>query len=535
MTPQSDAQRLMDLFRGFETAHGTYDQPTKENRPTGIKWGIGSSARTRKEPPTLELFQKHLQGEYPLGIIPITQAGTCWWGSIDVDDYSINPLDVIARIESRKLPLVPATSKSGGLHLFLFLTIEQPAATVQTVLTQLAAQLGLANSEIFPKQTQVLAERGDVGNWLCLPYLGTTYGGKLQEQTGLKKTGARETLREFLNHADNAKITAEQLSLYEVEEQKPHNSTKQPKSDIPFSDGPPCLQHLADQKIFDGQGRNNTLFMMALYYIRKDISSWKQELEEANRKFFTPPLDSGEVQNVIHSVEKKGARDPEEGYKYTCKKIPMCNHCNSKLCRGRQYGIGSAEEFPRITGISKLNTEPPIWFINIGEIRLEATTEQLQQYTKLHQLVMEKGDVCFRAMKQADWLVLLGDAMKQEVTLIEVPEEVSITGQFKELLYEFLTDRQTADDKEELIRGLPWSDPDTNRVYFKLRALQEFLDKSGFKNFSRGKIVNRIKEAGGDRMGMNLKGGYINVWFLPLNKLPNAPLPPLPTLPERPV
>lgn len=534
----SNAERLALLFRGSERGHGTYGSPEKETKPTGQKWSIRTSAKTVHSPPTIELFEKHLEGTYPLGIIPITEQGSCYWGGIDVDDYSINPLILIHRIEQGKFPLIPVQSKSSGLHLFMFMEEEQPATLVQGVLNHLAAKLGLANCEIFPKQTRVLAEKGDMGNWLCIPMLGTTFGGKLSEQAAIKKTGAKLTLEEFLNHAEASQVTLEELQKWEseTEKRKPSRSltTSGPKKepDEPFSDGPPCLGHLAMQGVPDG-GRNSTLFMMALYYIKVDDSTWKTRIEEANRLFFNPPLGSEEVLNVIKSVERKAPKEDEDtGYKYTCKTSPMAQHCNSKLCRGRRFGVGSADEVPKLTGIAKLNTEPPIWFINVGDMRIEANTDQLQNYYKFHLLCLEKGNICYRAMKQQDWLTVLGDALQHEVTILEVSPEVSLFGQFKELLEEYLTDRQVADDKEELARGLPWKDVENGSIYFKLSPFQNFLEKQNFKSFKRAQIVQRIRDMGGEHKFFTLKGnkGH-NCWGLPMTSLSGDPttysLPPI--------
>jgi hypothetical protein len=536
---RANAERLAALFRGFESAHGTYGEPQREHKPTGVKWGIKTSARTLRTAPTIDLFQRHLEGSYPLGIIPITSRGGCFWGSIDVDDYSLNPLEIVQKIENNSYPLIPVSSKSGGLHLFVFLTVEQPASLVQSVLQNVAARLGLSNSEIFPKQTEVLSDRGDVGNWLCLPFLGTTFGGKFSEQTAIKKTGARFTLEEFLNFAEQHRVTPEKLQELDASFRGTKTKSASPtdkEEPQAFMDGPPCLQHLAYQGVPDG-GRNSTLFMMGLYYIRKEEGNWRRKLEEANRLFFNPPLDSGEVLSVINSIERKAPKGDSEGYKYTCKTQPMASHCNSKLCRTRKFGIGSSEEIPKLTGISKLNTEPPLWFVNIGDLRIEATTEQLQQYTKFHALCLEKGNVCFRAMRQQDWLAALGDAMQHEVTIIDISPEVGLTGQFKELLEEFLTDRATAENKDELLRGLPWRDIETEKVYFKLSALQSFLDRQNFKAFGRSKITQRIREIGGDREFFTLRDNRgINVWFVPTTALPYSSTPlPLPDLERGPL
>lgn len=261
--------------------------------------------------------------------------------------------------------------------------------------------------------------------------------------------------------------------------------------------------------------------MFALYYIRKYgfEGPWRKHLEDANRLFFNPPLDAGEVSSVISSVIKKAPKDGEDetGYKYTCKTQPMASHCQSKLCRGRRFGIGSAEELPKISGVSKLESDPPLWFVNVGDVRIECTTQQLQQYTYFHALCMEKANTCFLAIKQPDWLVIVNGAMSHEVTSIEVPPEVGVFGHFKELLEEFTTDRQVADDKEELLRGLPWKDIEENRIYFKLSALQTFLDRQGFKHYNRTKLTQKIRELGGGDHFFNLKNRGLNCWYVPVS------------------
>ena len=52
------AERLANLFKGAQNGHGTFGIPEKETKPTGFKWGIKNTARTKRTPPTLDLFQK---------------------------------------------------------------------------------------------------------------------------------------------------------------------------------------------------------------------------------------------------------------------------------------------------------------------------------------------------------------------------------------------------------------------------------------------------------------------------------------------
>lgn len=201
---QSNAERMHALFAGFSTAHGTHGVP--ELDANGLKWAIKGTARTLREPVTVALWVAHLQGKRPLGIIPVREDNSCSWGSIDDDDYRRDPLVIIAKIIAYGIPLVPCRSKSGGMHYFLFMKEPASAAAIQTRLREIAAVLGLAGCEIFPKQTHILAERGDVGNWMVMPYFGSTYNGKIHEQVGLNTNGSTMTIEEFIAKCEESKV-----------------------------------------------------------------------------------------------------------------------------------------------------------------------------------------------------------------------------------------------------------------------------------------------------------------------------------------
>ena len=56
--------------------------------------------------------------------------------------------------------------KSGGAHVWMFLSEPIEAEEMQRRITELSAALGFSGSEIFPKQTTILKDRGDTGNFL---------------------------------------------------------------------------------------------------------------------------------------------------------------------------------------------------------------------------------------------------------------------------------------------------------------------------------------------------------------------------------
>ena len=384
---QSPAQRMMTLFSGNEGHYGTHGTPDLD--PNGVKWTIKRTAATRKGPTTEAMWQAHLDGKKPLGVVPIKNSGTCVWGSIDIDDYDVEITEVIKKVESAKLPLVPCRSKSGGLHLFLFLKDAVEASLMQSTLRDIAASIGFGGSEIFPKQSKLLVDQGDQGNWIVMPYYGSDFGGKLKMQYGIKKTGAEMMISEFLDFAEHKRVSAADISLVRVKKPK--------KERPPFSDGPPCLVHLCGMAGGIPQGgQNNTAFHMGVYFKRAFPNDWKQKLEEANQQFMKPPLPSDNLAGVIKSLEKKD-------YEYKCKDEPMQSHCDSMLCRTRKYGVGAGGTYPVISGLSKLNTEPAIWFVEVEGTRLAMSTEELQNYQRFHRLCMEYTHKCFAMMNQNVW------------------------------------------------------------------------------------------------------------------------------------
>src|SRR5208282_3298699 len=143
---------------------------------------------TLRRPVTLDMWQNHISGKRPLGVIPTRADGTCVWGSGDIDEYDIDLTALVTEVARKKFPLVPCRSKSGGLHLFMFAAESVPASLMQKALRGMMAALGHARCEIFPKQTSILADRGDLGSWMVMPYFGDTFGGKLREQVGFKST-----------------------------------------------------------------------------------------------------------------------------------------------------------------------------------------------------------------------------------------------------------------------------------------------------------------------------------------------------------
>jgi hypothetical protein len=493
-----EADKMFGLFTGYLGMYGTYK--AEERNLNKNKLEIKKTARTIREPVTTKLWEAHLKGEQPLGIIPVDEKGRVKWAVIDVDRYDVNHAELVEKLARHKLPLVVCRSKSGGAHLFAFFRDWTNAADVQYVMRSICAALGLGTSEIFPKQAEVLYARGDSGSWLNMPYFDATK----TTRGAVKSTGATMTLKEFLRHVESKICTLEEL-LAAVGEGEKTQSTGATSSHE-FDDGPPCLQYLTKLGFPEGT-RNHGLIALGVLAKKKYESDWEVHLEEWNNKYMSPPLSTEEVQTVVKYLRKKD-------YNYRCKDQPLCNHCNSQVCITRRFGVGDEGNFPIIAGLSVLNTEPPLWFMDVNGQRIEMTTDDLQIYKRFQKLCMERLHIVFPMLKQDTWLAITREAMKN-VIVLEAPPEVSVPGMFLELLIDFCRDKSSTTDREGILIGRVFEDEETQRFYFRLRDLQDYLERAKFDLYTRGQITSRIKDVGGGVFFFNIKGQGVNTWFVP--------------------
>ena len=81
----------------------------------------------------------------------------------------------------------------------------------------MAKALGFGDMEIFPKQTELLAERGDVGNFLNLPY----HGGIRGMRYALDDNGEAITETDFYEYYKKVVLTETQIEEIKVKSSNP--------------------------------------------------------------------------------------------------------------------------------------------------------------------------------------------------------------------------------------------------------------------------------------------------------------------------
>jgi len=288
-------------------------------------------------------------------------------------------------------------------------------------------------------------------------------------------------------------------------------------------DGPPCLQIIMSDGTVEGH-RNTVMLNYGVYLKAKYPEDWMSRFEEGNVRYCKPALPASEIVTLQQQLSKKD-------YFYQCKVEPLCSHCNKQLCRSRKFGIGSSEmSMPSISGLTIMLSEPRLYFLDVDGQRLELATKQLQIPLQFQEACMEQLNYMPPLLKAGEWQQVVNDLMSNATT-IEVPEELTVTGQFKELLQVFCTSRIRAMSPEELELGKPWTDD--GKTYFKIKGLQEFLKNRSFTKLNRPQIQQRLEEING-KDKCNGKYRYkddsgkwheVRVWWVPEFKNAEVELP----------
>lgn len=473
------ASRFMRAFEGFYDAHGTYE--TEQKSALKKKVEIKATARTKREPITIELWEKHLAGETPLGVIPIRKDSTCSWGCIDVDKYeNVDLPGLVQRIAKLELPLIVARSKSGGAHLFLFMKKPCAAADMRHKLEEISAVLGFGGCEIFPKQTQINYEKGDLGNWLNMPY----FGGYRTTRYGFLPNGEAATPEQFLE-------LVEQHLIGNIEKISAKNLTK-PEAE--FTEGPPCLELLTAEGFPEGT-RNNGLFALGVFVKKKYPGQLREKLMEFNYRYMNPPLDPREVDEVIKSLDKPGKH-----YNYKCTEPPCLSYCNRGACLSRKYGVGQGGTNLRWESLTILESTPKVYFLDVIKddgttMRVDfANVSELTTQKRFADRVTEICNIYFPMMSPKDFSARM-HALFDQPTIVQPAPEFTQKGEFWELMEEFCVGKSKGNNRDDVARDKVWTEDGYH--WFTTRAIENFLSKKGFKYSGKGHLSSLLTDLGG--------------------------------------
>jgi len=455
-------KQLAELFAGNNTS---YIQATL----TGSKDDRGKRKAdylTIHKPLTEEIWTDHIDGKVVIGLKP-EREDKAIWGCIDIDpknyqDYSSKKyVDIITK---SKLPLVPVLSKSGGLHLFLFLKDWANVDDIKKVLNKWNTLYFLSN-EVFPMNKAV-----------GMPYTNA----ELTTEYAIAENGMGINLQSFIVLANKKKMNIQELNNFETPTYEP---------EAQWANYPPCVQKLIQEK-WSGNNRNNFLFNVLTLETKKNPLITLEDLirigKNRNREIFTAPLEDKEVENTAKSV-KKG------GYFYLCpsKHPELAPICNKELCMTRSLGIQA--EIPQIIDefknpMKSFDLKTTYYEFDYDNQHIVMQPENMID-EKAWRLKLMRHGIFWKTLPKSKanpnpYEVMLSALMKRFVENEHFNYDDIVEDERYQTLKDFFEDKIEQDDFDKLKDGYIVLDSKTSICYFTRATIDKWLKDKKSKVFN---------------------------------------------------
>ena len=303
------------------------------------------------------LYRKHLTGTVGLGVCPVNSANHCNYAVVDIDEYNTNCANYIFKIiQQYALPFCVFSSKSKGLHLYIFFTESESAKEVRAVLKKFVTAFaldkkfidstGATKVEIFPKQ-DVLDETGN-GSCVTLPY----FNAADPPNPMLAPDGEPVSFELAMKNVWQSRTTLKELD------------TK--LNGLPYGDAPVCIQRgILSDMLEENSGRNDFLYSLAIYLKKKNGKDSLEEDLTAVNGTLPAPITKEDIRAMAASVAKT-----EKGYK--CSGALCKLFCSKKDCAKREFGLGRNRG--HFTGVDfgkliRIKTKLPyyVWELRVNE------------------------------------------------------------------------------------------------------------------------------------------------------------------------
>lgn len=449
-----DAQLFYSYFVGNQRFYGV----TQELEEVSDK--VQCKSFCVHESPQLNNYLTHLQGCKGIGVSPLLDDDTCFFGALDIDHFDGDLQSIVNAVVDYNLPLLPCQSKSKKLHLYIFFKEATSALDVIEILSWYRLALGLTiKTELFPKQSHILTSQ--YPSWINLPYFGNTRQALFPQLL---------TLEEALMRIKEITFTA-----------KEHKTFLQ---SLYFYDAPPCIQAgilLRDMV----QGRRNTwMFAFGVFLTFKELDL-EQHISQINDQL-SDPLSDQEIQSTISGLQKKT-------YFYPCKEL---NRCDKLKCRSQTYGINyklaSGLSYGQLT---QYLVDPPYyeWEVN-GQVLVFYSESELLSASRFRELCLRQLHLVPRPIPNDQWAAIVNKACANIIikTVDVVEEDLSPGALFTSLVQSYfvstrLTDQVSNIKYDRIVRE------QSGIVYFSSQSLFRFItDICGFKQFTASEIRRRL-------------------------------------------
>lgn len=503
-------ERFMSLFRGNPRSYGQWN-PRERNSDR--------ASTTKRGEYDANLFKKHLHGHTGLGLVPILDDHTCFWGAIDIDNHGRTEDLDIATIEAavieRGWPLVACRTKSGGVHLYLFGREPLRAVQVRGMLIRWMNDLVKAKviskddaDCVFPKQVKLAWEDDggrQVGNWINFPYFNAENTNRYAVENG-------EPLpfELFLSLAESKRVSSFDMdSMFGNE----------------HSEAPPCIQAGMADKI-DSGSRNEFAYNMTIYLKKRFPEDFRDRAYDLNNQVFKDPLPFIEIKKVVTSASRRD-------YRYKCSTEPCKSLCDRKLCLTKKYGITQdmADEMdaefklPNFTALIQYTTNPVRWDLTVEEVVLTLSTEELFDWRVLRHRIAERLLRIVPLVKNDKWHKIL-EALMVNCRKEVAPEDASADGIVKAQLVEFMrkidlnSDGTDISKRKDLYRGIPVVQvtPEGKHVYFRGQDFTAWLKRQKCEELKGVNLWFSLKKVGVKHGRLRVEDKSPAVWYVAVDE-----------------
>ena len=442
------------IFEGLDSAYGQTIKTDQFDERGKHK----TKSYTVNNPPKIDIWKKHIEGIDPgLGIVPINKENKCRWGCIDIDTYPFNHKKFLNQLKSKNIPMILFRSKSGGGHACLFTNDFVPAIIMRAKLKLIASALGFAKAEIFPKQDYIRVDRGDTGSFLNLPY----HGGDRTMRFAYDEKGEALKIEDFFEAYKEKALSLNELKNLKIANDK--------EGDDFFKGMPPCLVTLLSDGVPNGQ-RNSCMYNVGVYLKKRypDKDEWQSHMFTYNKKFMEPPLDVGEINTLIESLDGKD-------YRYKCKDEPIHSFCDAKKCSMKEFGVGDDGPTPEITQIRKYDSDPPIYFVSIGGESVEVDDATLHDPEKFSLACMNQIGMPMMPVPKHAWRKLL-IKLFANLEIIPAPYSSKLEVQLTEILGDYIN-KAPGKEMDDVLRGIAYTDKEGS-TFFQFKSFWRYLLKT---------------------------------------------------------
>lgn len=486
------------LFTGNTQAYGQHNYGI-DPESGSKREGTSSTVKGRPEQAN---YLSHLRGEKGLGIVPINHDNEVKFVALDVDIYNQTEKQkfdaIIKAIEYHNAPIAIFATKSGGFHFYVFFEDFVKAKDGLEILRKYADLFGIRKTastyqkqplEYFPKQETLPA--GKTGNWLNLPYY---------DQGSLGQKMLHEGRKIDLDEA---------LMRIKKDLRRPIEFHRSYIEGVDLHDAPPCLQTISLLGDPPG-GRNNFLFSMGVYFMKKDEDSFEANMFEANKKLLDP-IPERELESTILSSLRRNE------YSYKCKEAPCQNFCDKRECSKRTFGLGDSGEVSNIHLGQMWRVQAGVdasyfWEIDGKEIHFESEKHIIDQ-GKFQEILMRELQVIPLKLKANTWYKMVNKCLTNlEIKETAVSDTEGINGELYSCLGRYLDLKSSDKGRGAILEGMAYRDEKEQRFYLTGQNFKTFAIKSGvprgeipktlaklFSSLEGEKTVVAVKKAGGAR------------------------------------